>query len=215
MPSQRFEPRQGQFGVAPDSLVLVQEFLNTAPIQGYDTDLLVDVELTGNWCAATVPKWAALRGADAQPPSLKLEDLPKLRELRDGIAKMVNGRSPDDGQLSCISSIRGAFALSDCNGLQIMPTGSGWRWLASALFSEIYRSQLNDTWRRIKQCRKPFCGTTFYDRSKNNSGAWCNVKRCGNAANLRALRARRRDERERANANAPGQHDYCRRPEDR
>ncbi|WP_231986607.1 CGNR zinc finger domain-containing protein [Mycobacterium sp. 852002-40037_SCH5390672] len=204
MPSQRFEPHQGLFGVAPDSLVLVQEFLNTAPIQGYDTDLLVDVELAGNWCAATVPKWVALRGADAEPPSLKTEDLPKLRELRDGIAKMLNGISLDSRQLSCISSVHGAFALSDCNGLRITPTGSGWRWLASALFSEIYRSQLNDTWRRIKQCRLQSCGTTFYDRSKNNSGAWCNVKRCGNAANLRALRARRRDERQRAAANSQG-----------
>lgn len=203
MPSQRFEPHQSLFGVAPEGLVLVQEFLNTAPIQGYDTDLLVDVELAGNWCAAAVPKWAALRDVDAEPPSLKTEDLPKLRELRDGIATMVNRRSPDSRQLNCISFVHAAFGLSDCDGLRLTPTGSGWRWLASALFSEIYRCQVNDTWRRIKQCRKQSCGTTFYDRSKNNSGAWCNVKRCGNAANLRALRARRRDERQRAAANAP------------
>jgi predicted RNA-binding Zn ribbon-like protein len=54
-------------------------------------------------------------------------------------------------------------------------------------------SQQEGTWRRIKQCHKHGCDTTFYDRSKNNSGVWHNVKTCGNAENLRASRARRRD----------------------
>jgi len=32
----------------------------------------------------------------------------------------------------------------------------------------------------------------FFDRSRNNSGVWHDVKFCGNAANLRAFRARQR-----------------------
>jgi predicted RNA-binding Zn ribbon-like protein len=65
--------------------------------------------------------------------------------------------------------------------------------MASILWSEILLSQQHDTWRRIKTCRNHQCGSTFYDRSKNNSGVWCHVKTCGNAANLRASRARRRE----------------------
>ncbi|WP_206686451.1 CGNR zinc finger domain-containing protein [Kribbella qitaiheensis] len=36
--------------------------------------------------------------------------------------------------------------------------------------------------------------TSLYDRSRNNSGAWHNVKTCGNQANLRAHRERNREQ---------------------
>lgn len=202
MPSQRLEAHRGRFGVAKGGLLLVQEFLNTAPVQGYRTDLLADVDLAAQWCAGAVSKWVTLRNADAQPPSLTAGDLAQLRDLRDAIAEVVNKRSPNRRQVRCISSVDGAFSLSDSGVLRIDPTGSGWRWLASALFSEICLSQRDDTWKRLKQCREPACRTTFYDRSKNNSGRWCNVKTCGNAANLRASRARGR-ERQRAAPRRP------------
>jgi predicted RNA-binding Zn ribbon-like protein len=52
-------------------------------------------------------------------------------------------------------------------------------------------AQENTEW-RLKLCRNPECAVAFYDRSKNSSAVWHNVKTCGNAANLRASRARRR-----------------------
>jgi predicted RNA-binding Zn ribbon-like protein len=36
------------------------------------------------------------------------------------------------------------------------------------------------------------CPCAFYDRSRNNSRVWHDVRTCGNVANLRASRARRR-----------------------
>ena len=97
--------------------------------------------------------------------------------------------------------IPASFALSDTGEVLLTPAGSGWRWLASALWGEILLGQQAGTWRRIKRCHNHQCGSTFYDRSKNNSGVWHNVKTCGNAANLRASRARRR-ERDHAASNA-------------
>jgi predicted RNA-binding Zn ribbon-like protein len=91
--------------------------------------------------------------------------------------------------------------MSDDGAVRLEPSGTGWRWLASALWAEILLSQHADSWRRIKQCHNHRCGSTFFDRSKNNSGVWHDVKTCGNAANLRASRARRR-ERERATGSA-------------
>jgi predicted RNA-binding Zn ribbon-like protein len=120
--------------------------------------------------------------------------LSKLRALRDAIARLVAGERPD-GRWT--SSIPASFALSDTGEVRLEPSGSGWRWLASAIWAEILLSQQDGTWRRIKRCHHHDCQSTFYDRSKNNSGVWHNVKTCGNAANLRASRARKR-ERERA-----------------
>ncbi|HWS93260.1 MAG TPA: CGNR zinc finger domain-containing protein, partial [Mycobacterium sp.] len=100
-------------------------------------------------------------------------------------------------------AISASFGLSETGEVRLEPVGGGWRWLASALWGEILLSQQNGTWRRIKRCHNHGCATTFYDRSKNNSGVWHNVKTCGNAANLRASRARRR-ERDRAAQNPIG-----------
>jgi predicted RNA-binding Zn ribbon-like protein len=106
---------------------------------------------------------------------------------------MVAGEPPDERGIGSIRSVSGSFALSDTGEVRLEPAGSGWRWMASALWSEILLSQQHDTWRRIKTCHNHQCGSAFYDRSKNNSGVWCDVKTCGNAANLRASRARRRE----------------------
>jgi CGNR zinc finger len=182
---------------APGGLGLVQDFLNTIAIYDYP-DLLADATLAEDWAAKAVRAWSAVRGGDAQPPSLTDADLARLRALRGTITKLVTGE-PTDGRGA--GSVSASFALSDAGDVRLEPSGSGWRWLASALWGEILLGQQEGTWRRLKQCRNHQCGSTFYDRSKNNSGVWHNVKACGNAANLRASRARRR-ERERVAPNA-------------
>jgi predicted RNA-binding Zn ribbon-like protein len=175
---------------APGGLGLVHDFLNTVAVGSYGPDLLSDTALAQAWADSAVRTWSELRDLDPQPPELNDSDLPKLRALRDTIAKMVAGEPPDRRGIGPISA---SFAVSDAGELRLEAAGSGWRWLASALWGEILLSQQKGTWRRIKQCHNHQCGSTFYDRSKNGSGVWCNVKTCGNAANLRASRARRRE----------------------
>lgn len=175
---------------APGGVGLVQDFLNTVGIGGYGPDLLADAALAREWSTGAVQTWSALRGVRAKTPSLNDADLTKLRALRDTIAALVHGEAVDGSRMVAVSA---SFALSDTGEVRLEPVGSGWRWLASLLWGEILLSQQEGTWRRIKQCHKDDCDTTFYDRSKNNSGVWHNVKTCGNAENLRVSRARRRD----------------------
>ncbi len=186
--SQRFE-----LATAPGGLGLVHDFLNTV----HGPDLLTDAALAREWLTGAVQTWSALRGVPADPPALTEADLPKLRALRGTITQLVRGEAATGPGTAAISA---AFAVSDTGEVRLEPAGSGWRWLASALWGEILLSQQAGTWRRLKQCHNDPCESTFYDRSKNNSGVWCNVKTCGNVANLRASRARRR-ERERAGEN--------------
>jgi hypothetical protein len=183
-----------ELAAAPGGLGLVQDFLNTVGIQQYGPDLLAETALTRAWATDTLKTWSRLRGVDAEPPDLNDADLPKLRALRDTVAQMLAGRQPDGRG---VGGVCASFAVSDAGEVQLVPAGSGWRWLSSVLWGEILLSQQAGTWRRLKQCHRHGCDSTFYDRSKNNSGVWHNVKTCGNAENLRASRARRR-ERERA-----------------
>ncbi len=190
MSSQWCASHRYQLASAPGGLGLVHDFLNTVGIGEYGPDLLADTALARAWAESAVRTWSALRGVDAQPPALDDADLSKLRALRDTIAKMVAGEPPGRRGTGSVSA---SFALSDTGEVRLEPAGSGWRWLASALWTEILLSQQDDTWRRIKRCHNHQCGSAFYDRSKNNSGVWHDVKTCGNAANLRASRARRRE----------------------
>ena len=64
--------------------------------------------------------------------------------------------------------------------VELLPAGTGWHWLASALWIEAFRAQQAGTWARLKICRNTECASTFYDASRNNSGVWHNVKTCGN-----------------------------------
>jgi len=188
-----------QLAPAPGGLGLVQDFLNTTGIEGYGPDLLADAALARAWAAGAVRTWSELRGLDVQSPPLNDADVAKLRSLRDTIAKLVAGEPPTGRRTDAIFA---SLALSKTGDVRLEPAGTGWRWLASALWGEILLSQRDGTWRRVKRCHNHHCASTFYDRSKNNSGVWHNVKTCGNAANLRASRARRR-ERDRAAPNPP------------
>jgi predicted RNA-binding Zn ribbon-like protein len=125
-----------------------------------------------------------------RPPLLGEADLPRLRSLRTTIGTLV-AHEPPPG--TATGAVAASLTVSDSGEVRLEPSGSGWRWLASALWGEILLSQQAGTWRRVKRCHNHRCGSTFYDRSKNNSGVWHDVKTCGNAANLRASRARRRE----------------------
>jgi predicted RNA-binding Zn ribbon-like protein len=174
---------------APGGLELVQDFLNTRAIAQHGADLVADAAHADAWVTRAVQAWSAERGTDAHPPTLTDDDARKVRALRQTLAGLLAGE-PTGG--SVIGSSAAAFAISDTGEVRLEPTGRGWHWLSSALWSEVLLSQQTGTWQRLKLCRNPECAVAFYDRSKNNSGVWHNVKTCGNAANLRASRARRR-----------------------
>jgi len=179
-----------RFGItmAPGGAALVQDFLNTDAI-GDCEDLLSDPVTARRWADDAVRAWSADRGAELEPPALDAADLSELRVLRSQIGRLLSGDVQRSGVVTGVST---AFGLSETGQVRLEPTGNGWRWLASALWGETLLCQSTDRWRRLKRCRNPDCQSTFYDRSKNNSGVWHNVKVCGNAANLRASRARRR-----------------------
>jgi hypothetical protein len=125
----------------------------------------------------------------AHPPALADSDAARLRALRDGIDGLVAGVPEAHVGIDCGAA---EFAISDADVVRLEPTGRGWRWLSSAVWGEVLLAQRTGAWPRLKVCHNPQCGSAFYDRSKNNSGVWHDVKTCGNRASLHASRARRR-----------------------
>lgn len=188
-----------RFGIepAPGGLALVQDLLNTISVGGPShPDLLHEVRPAQEWLNAALEQWAAATGASRPPETaLSERDLPRLRALRDRVLGCLDHRSTSASEPARpgpepSGSLR--LALTANGRIEAHPEGRGVRWITSAVFGEMYDAQRNDTWRRLKICRYEKCATAFYDRSRNNSGVWHDVRVCGNTVNLRASRARRR-----------------------
>lgn len=177
---------------APGGLALVQDLLNTRKISNRGVDLLGTVDLARGFLPGLLQEWAADSDRVAPTPEwvdeLTARDLQALFDLRaDVVGVTGDGPAAAPPQLPTA-----ALELSADGRISLQPTGSGRQQVAAAVWIEVFLAQQRGDWQRLKICRNPVCGSAFFDRSKNNSGVWHDVKVCGNAANLRASRARKR-----------------------
>jgi hypothetical protein len=60
------------------------------------------------------------------------------------------------------------------------------------LIAIAFLARLDGSWGHLRSCASEDCRAVFYDRSKNRSGRWCSMTRCGNRAKVRAWRERQR-----------------------
>jgi predicted RNA-binding Zn ribbon-like protein len=66
----------------------------------------------------------------------------------------------------------------------------------STIFIGMLAAMADGSWLRLKICRNERCQKVFYDVSKNRSGTWCMMARCGSRAKARAYQQRRQKHRE-------------------
>jgi predicted RNA-binding Zn ribbon-like protein len=195
MATERFGARS-----APNGLALAQDLVNTHAVARGGEDLLADPVTAEQWLEAVADQWAHHHGL--QPPELSLStvDLRVLRELRTVVQDMLAVPSdqrdidPIHAQDAVQPRAPAQLASDERGRVGLLPVGTGDGWFASAVWSEILLAQLNGAWPRLKLCREPGCRSAFYDASRNGSAVWHNVRTCGNITNLRASRARRKDD---------------------
>ncbi|RLP73340.1 zf-CGNR multi-domain protein [Mycetocola tolaasinivorans] len=180
-----------RYGVTrgPGDAGAVQDLLNTFS-SGRITkpDVLADVDTARNW-------WES-RGVEDPPVAAGTGDPARLRELRDALRRTLTEEAPETPSdvRPDFPRARGALTLSlAADGSVIAASAEdGWEGVVSQMLLHAYRAQQDGTWRRLKVCKNPTCGVAFYDRSRNMSGVWHDAQVCGNIANLRASRARKR-----------------------
>ncbi|MFF8727086.1 CGNR zinc finger domain-containing protein [Streptomyces sp. NPDC015171] len=182
---------------APGGLAFVQDLLNTLSAgKPREPDLLQTSEGAGAWLDEALRSWSGATHRPAPGIELTAEDVRGLREFRDDLAQVLEARAghsvPESGPVASLMTLPAALRLDEHGSLRAEPRGTGWRQVASLALIEAYQAQCTDLLRRLKSCRNPRCATAFYDRSRNNSGVWHDVRVCGNAANLRNYRARKR-----------------------
>ncbi len=176
---------------APEPLLLVQSFVNTAELD-LGTDLLADPGRATDWL-----RQCGLLGPQDTAGAL---DLSMAREVREGIRAMLahngGGPAPSAADLRPLEAVAARSQLwltfSPAGRIQLDPRPRGG--LASGLAGLlliIRDAQQDGAWARLKACRNDDCLWAFYDRSHTRQGAWCDMATCGNLIKNRNLRARR------------------------
>lgn len=182
---------------APGGLGLVQDLENTISASNpRQPDLLQTLDDAKNWLETAMTRWADATGCPNPRLVLDEQGLRKLRTLRDDLRRTQATRDLRESPNSDTAPIGVHTAITslrlDAGHLQLVPRGQNWHRLLGVVLLEAYQAQTSDTWKRLKVCRNTRCQVAFYDRSRNNSGTWHDVRTCGNSANLAASRARRR-----------------------
>ncbi len=187
--------------LAPCGLALVQDFINTASAdRPRKPDLLADPALANEWMAPALAKWASQWSApvldELDIGTLTERDLTVLRRARAGLLASLRSRdfADDSEAVAGLGDLEVALeaGFGPDGTVHFKPKGRGWKLLLGPVALEMRRAQDAELWARLKTCKNDLCRAAFYDRSRNNSGVWHDVHTCGNAANLRASRERRR-----------------------
>lgn len=176
---------------APGDLELLQRFINLhehAP--GVDSDLAPSREMFEDFLHE--------RGLLDPGQRFTQTDRETSLELQRALHAKVRanlGAAITDGDVAVIDGLaqraglhphfarRGPVLLTDAPGID----GALGRLVAVAFLAD-----LDGSWGRLKACAGEGCRSVFYDRSKNHSGRWCSMSRCGNRAKVRAWRERQR-----------------------
>jgi predicted RNA-binding Zn ribbon-like protein len=183
---------------APGGLAFVQDLFNTISAgRPRQPDLFGSVEDARAWLDRALANSSRETHQPGPEIDLTAEDLQPLRDFRDDLRRHLHtpapGTSPPpDGPAASLMAVAASLRLDEHGRIHAESRGTGWRRVASLILIEAYAAQCTDTLRRLKTCRNTRCSAAFYDRSRNNSGVWHDVRICGNAANLRNYRARKR-----------------------
>lgn len=182
-------PQPGGRDRAPGALAHVQDFVNSVDHEhGHEA-----------WpTPAALAGWFAERGLLAPGAPAHERDLERALALREGLRAVLgahNGRRADPDRVADLETAAGSLALTvrfDAASPTVAP-GPGLegaeRGLAGIL-ATVAAATGGDAWARLKTCRNDGCQWSFYDGSRNRSGAWCAMRVCGARTKARVYRAR-------------------------
>jgi predicted RNA-binding Zn ribbon-like protein len=173
---------------APAALELVRAFVNTLDVED-DLDALDT--------AVTAHEWLAAHALDGGDDTVTEQDRERLIAVREALRALLHAnnsgeQSPADA-LAVLNEQSAAAAVAlrfDADGAALVTSCGGVDSAIARLLSIVHDSMNDGTWRRLKACPAEDCLWAFYDHSRNRSGTWCEIGKCGNRAKARRFRER-------------------------
>lgn len=175
---------------APGDLRFVQAFVNTLDHES-GRDELARPEDLERWLRTHV-------GLD-EGERLGPEDLRQATRFREALRTILTeGSEQDADALAVIDEVgaRGSLRMATTveGRLELEPVGADMWAALGRMLATVHHAMHDGTWERLKVCAADECRWVFYDASRNQTGAWCSMRTCGNRAKVRVHRARQRGE---------------------
>ena len=173
---------------APGQLALVQSFLNTVDLET-GRDYLGDL--------ASADLWLAAQRLVSPGTEYDERDRRRLVEVRRALHGLVAANAGTGVQRRAVTTLNDAarrvrlgVRLHPEDGYRLMAEGVGIDRPIGELLIAVTGSMAAGTFQRLKVCANDECQQAFFDESKNRSGRWCSMSRCGNRMKGRAYRQR-------------------------
>lgn len=170
----------------PGRLDEIRGFLNTFDFETH-ADPLEGPDRLSEWAA------------EHAPAAGSAEDLQRIRTFREALRMVVEANAGHGdlqtawkGLAPYFSSSRFAMEPAPDGRPVLKPQGTGASEVISDLLSVVYDANGSGEFARLKSCRRQSCRYAYYDRSKNGSGAWCDMAVCGNRVKAERRRARQK-----------------------
>ena len=180
-----------QSKAAPGPLALVQALVNTQYGQGRHTH----VELTN---PEQLRAWLVAHRLLADGTPVTEGDFRRVFQLREALRSLLRANNETEmlaSQVEVLNHLTSNAPLTvrfHHDGLPTLePDIAGVDGTLARLVGIVFTTMTDGTWGRLKACRNDRCQKAFYDTSKNRSGAWCSMARCGSRLKARAYRHRR------------------------
>jgi predicted RNA-binding Zn ribbon-like protein len=174
----------------PEAVERVRSFINTADLESR-TDEIDTPESLSTWLATRELLDASIVLGDT--------DVARVLSVREALRDVLEGHEVGGVAESALAVVNEAARSAplvvtfDSTGHASLAPGAGGIDAAlGRILADVAVSVSEGTWSRLKVCRSDVCRWAFYDRSRNRSGAWCDMAVCGNRMKGRAFRRRRR-----------------------
>jgi predicted RNA-binding Zn ribbon-like protein len=173
---------------APGELELVRAFVNT-----WDAD--EDVEKVPG--PSELHDWLVdndLLDADARVSAADHRHAIEVREALRAMLLANSGLELDPAAATLIDDAARRARLgvrfdAECQ-VRTAPEAEGVDGAMGRLLAIVAAAQEDGTWPRLKACLADDCQWGFYDRSRNRSAVWCDMRICGNRQKVRSYRER-------------------------
>ena len=172
--------------MAPGELELVRTFINTQTPDHPD-------DLTS---PEALQAWLAERDLLDRGARVSSGEFARAVKVREALRELASHDECADCADEALDTLREAaaraplvLAFGDNRKLTLEPLDRGVDGAMSRLIAIVHQAVHDGQWPRLKLCRDPGCAWAFYDRSKNRSGAWCDMASCGNRNKARRRRA--------------------------
>ena len=174
---------------APGELELIRAFFNTWDAED-QTDAIDSPAALRDWLAEQ-----GLLAADAKVTTADQRRAVGVREAFRATLRAHHGGHEEEcaDDVLCDASERAKLqVLFDKEGKsRLVPAADGVDGALGRLLTIVHEADREGQWVRLKICPADDCQWAFYDRSRNRSATWCDMKVCGNRHKVREYRERR------------------------